>query len=193
METPLTAQQQDVVARLCAGESITAAAHAIGIHRTTIHHWRRTNAQFALALADAQADRVTSWQQALASRTEAALVALDRLLSDERTSPSVRLKAIQLILNAAVRSQPVNPPEEEALRLRDLRHLHHVLALYQKTDALEQDIADTIGFQHSSTRSTEPAADESKPRPGRNTPCPCGSGRKYKQCCLNQRQQQPAA
>lgn len=20
--------------------------------------------------------------------------------------------------------------------------------------------------------------------PGRNTPCPCGSGRKYKQCCL---------
>jgi hypothetical protein len=22
------------------------------------------------------------------------------------------------------------------------------------------------------------------PRPGRNDPCPCGSGRKYKQCCL---------
>jgi hypothetical protein len=22
------------------------------------------------------------------------------------------------------------------------------------------------------------------PRPGRNEPCPCGSGRKYKQCCL---------
>jgi hypothetical protein len=23
-----------------------------------------------------------------------------------------------------------------------------------------------------------------KPRPGRNEPCHCGSGRKYKQCCL---------
>jgi len=23
-----------------------------------------------------------------------------------------------------------------------------------------------------------------KARPGRNDPCPCGSGRKYKQCCL---------
>ena len=23
-------------------------------------------------------------------------------------------------------------------------------------------------------------------RPGRNDPCPCGSGRKYKQCCLEQ-------
>ena len=23
------------------------------------------------------------------------------------------------------------------------------------------------------------------PRPGRNDPCHCGSGRKYKQCCLD--------
>ncbi|PTB17092.1 hypothetical protein C9I57_30045 [Trinickia symbiotica] len=22
-------------------------------------------------------------------------------------------------------------------------------------------------------------------RPGRNDPCPCGSGKKYKHCCLN--------
>lgn len=29
----------------------------------------------------------------------------------------------------------------------------------------------------------EPAA-PSGPKPGRNAPCPCGSGRKYKQCCL---------
>ena len=25
---------------------------------------------------------------------------------------------------------------------------------------------------------------EAKPTPGRNEPCHCGSGRKYKQCCL---------
>jgi len=24
-----------------------------------------------------------------------------------------------------------------------------------------------------------------KGRPGRNDPCPCGSGRKFKRCCLN--------
>jgi len=24
------------------------------------------------------------------------------------------------------------------------------------------------------------------PRVGRNDPCPCGSGRKYKQCCMRQ-------
>jgi SEC-C motif domain protein len=25
---------------------------------------------------------------------------------------------------------------------------------------------------------------QSAPKPGRNDPCPCGSGKKYKQCCL---------
>jgi len=30
-------------------------------------------------------------------------------------------------------------------------------------------------------------------RPGRNEPCPCGSGRKYKQCCLAKDEQAAAA
>ena len=29
--------------------------------------------------------------------------------------------------------------------------------------------------------------------PGRNDPCPCGSGKKYKQCCLNKHQPSPTA
>jgi uncharacterized protein YecA (UPF0149 family) len=28
------------------------------------------------------------------------------------------------------------------------------------------------------------AAVRSGPQPGRNDPCPCGSGKKYKKCCL---------
>jgi uncharacterized protein len=40
------------------------------------------------------------------------------------------------------------------------------------------------------TRSREPgskppADSRGKPKAGRNDPCPCGSGRKYKKCCLN--------
>jgi len=30
-------------------------------------------------------------------------------------------------------------------------------------------------------------------KPGRNDPCPCGSGKKYKHCCLNKMAQQPAS
>lgn len=28
-------------------------------------------------------------------------------------------------------------------------------------------------------------------KPGRNDPCPCGSGKKYKQCCLKTEQARP--
>lgn len=28
----------------------------------------------------------------------------------------------------------------------------------------------------------------SEPTPGRNDPCPCGSGQKYKKCCLNNKE-----
>ncbi len=31
------------------------------------------------------------------------------------------------------------------------------------------------------------------PRPGRNDPCHCGSGRKYKHCCLEKDEEQAAA
>jgi SEC-C motif-containing protein len=31
---------------------------------------------------------------------------------------------------------------------------------------------------------TGPAPFKAAPKPGRNEPCPCGSGKKYKQCCL---------
>ena len=30
-----------------------------------------------------------------------------------------------------------------------------------------------------------PAANMNRPKVGRNDPCPCGSGKKYKKCCLN--------
>jgi len=35
---------------------------------------------------------------------------------------------------------------------------------------------------------TGPAPIRSTPKPGRNDPCPCGSGKKYKQCCLGKSQ-----
>ncbi|MCB0076247.1 MAG: SEC-C domain-containing protein [Anaerolineales bacterium] len=31
--------------------------------------------------------------------------------------------------------------------------------------------------------SAEPVLDARQTEPGRNEPCPCGSGRKYKRCC----------
>jgi hypothetical protein len=43
------------------------------------------------------------------------------------------------------------------------------------------DIRETASFQRPAAPATAPA--RSAPKPGRNDPCPCGSGRKYKKCC----------
>ena len=37
-------------------------------------------------------------------------------------------------------------------------------------------------FEHQSAEN-EVAPQQRQPRVGRNDPCPCGSGKKYKQCC----------
>jgi preprotein translocase subunit SecA len=42
--------------------------------------------------------------------------------------------------------------------------------------------AQTVGLAKSATASAAAAAAASMARVGRNDPCPCGSGKKYKQC-----------
>jgi uncharacterized protein len=62
----------------------------------------------------------------------------------------------------------------------------------EETEALQREIAPNVRAIHAfwlSRRiaSLPPAADpvrRAEPRVGRNDPCPCGSGKKYKKCCL---------
>jgi preprotein translocase subunit SecA len=46
-----------------------------------------------------------------------------------------------------------------------------------------QDPAEASGSRQQPPRQAKPAAAASHPRAGRNDPCPCGSGKKYKKCC----------
>ena len=49
---------------------------------------------------------------------------------------------------------------------------------------MAQDRADTLAMQGHGHGQPPPRPIRAEPRTGRNTPCPCGSGRKYKKCCL---------
>lgn len=49
---------------------------------------------------------------------------------------------------------------------------------------LAQDRADTLALQEHEHGRPPPAPIRAEPRPGRNAPCPCGSGLKFKKCCL---------
>lgn len=62
-----------------------------------------------------------------------------------------------------------------------------------ETERLQQTIAASARLLHKFWLARRPAQDtagsqpmrRSEPKVGRNEPCPCGSGRKYKQCCLH--------
>jgi hypothetical protein len=50
----LSAAQLKVAVALAEGKTVTAAARQAGVHRTTIHHWLRTQPDFVRAAQEAQ-------------------------------------------------------------------------------------------------------------------------------------------
>lgn len=73
---------------------------------------------------------------------------------------------------------------EEAHRIADIRSREY----YQTKPELSRFLqAMRIRYQQTaSSRLSNPQPSSSKKRKiGRNEPCPCGSGKKFKQCCIN--------
>ena len=158
MISTLTAVQNEIIERLASGQSVTRAAEACGIHRTTVHHWKRTNPEFANAYQDAKEDAADEHRAACHPHASLSLDTIVKLMEDPKTPASVRLKVALYILNGATS-----------------------LPAYAK---LRQTPAATA---HSSLFNTSTPPVE-KPQPtGRNEACPCGSNKKFKVCCLNKK------
>lgn len=173
---PITSQQDRVLALISAGSSIADAAQSVGIHRNTIHNWLRAQPSFRLALAAAREVKAVYWRDQAEQHAAAALDAILALLADPLAPASVRLKAAQTILELAVApppdpvsdsldSPPPAPEREET-----------PLAAAVPSAADPAAGAQTLKSVHKVAQS---------PKPGRNDLCPCGSGRKYKRCCLH--------
>jgi len=45
------------------------------------------------------------------------------------------------------------------------------------------DTQDQMGLKQTATAKVAQVKREGQEKPGRNDPCPCGSGKKYKKCC----------
>jgi len=69
----------------------------------------------------------------------------------------------------------------------------HDLASSEETDNVRRAITPNVRAIHAywskrrgdRTGPVTPPAHRAEPRVGRNDPCPCGSGKKYKKCCLH--------
>ena len=65
---------------------------------------------------------------------------------------------------------PVEAPQQEAPKAKPTLSLRH------KEN-------DDLAYSGSQTTDAGNQPAKAKPRVGRNDPCPCGSGKKYKKCC----------
>jgi len=81
------------------------------------------------------------------------------------------------------------------VRVQTEERAQRVLAFCQENDiavmvGLEPDKAEDLSDIERVFLAREPARPQ--PKVGRNDPCPCGSGKKFKKCCVDQAQRLPA-
>lgn len=206
----LTPAQQKVVALLSAGATIAAAARAAGVHRNTVTNWRRNPAIQAALTQDSQAkanlwlgetDPVVLLKAALALlelQRQAPLAVPEKAIRE--TSDSVdapcrpAAKPGEIVQSAHNAAQP-NP---QATEIRQSKPIAPIGAVVQPAHNAAHGLA-TSHAAHETNPIRGPATPQPSgtPRPsaiaalphgpkiGRNHPCPCGSGKKFKRCCLS--------
>ncbi|HWR54033.1 MAG TPA: SEC-C metal-binding domain-containing protein, partial [Bryobacteraceae bacterium] len=195
-----TELQAHVAAALAQGMSVSAAARAAGVHRTTIHHWQRTSKRFCAAVEQARREFTESLADDMLDLAHSAIRTLQDLLENPGTPPQVRLKAALAILerpqfpkrgwNFPVRLE--TPLQQETLDgIADLQADYRMVRM---TEAIRRQDETGATVPRPSGRggvqpcepprsSDEPRAADTTASIPRNALCPCGSGQKYKRCC----------
>ena len=164
-DADLSPAQAQVIKSLARGQTVTAAAEDAGVHRTTIHHWIRSEPAFKVAAEIARTEYAAELNDGLRELAIRAVLALHDLLQDVSTPHAVRLKTALAILQ---RPHAPNPGWN--------------LPVPIETQPIEtnRDATPMAGAKEPDAPKAAPPA----PAPiARCAPCPCGSGRKYKRCC----------
>jgi hypothetical protein len=187
----LTPQQHRIITLLASGNNITQAADAEKLHRNTIANWRRTIPAFARELDFALREQRQYWHEQATRLAPLAIQAIEDTLANPKTSPSLRFRAATLILKLLTDPQP-KPTEArqgESLQVHkdaqppspaDAGKAAEKAALMRKAD----ELGSFYPRESALSAAKLPAQTCTKPQPGRNTPCPCKSGLKYKRCCI---------
>jgi transposase-like protein len=201
----LTPQQLQVVDALSNGATLTDAAAHAGIHRNTIANWRRNLDDFREALASAHHDRAALYRDRAVELADLAFEALRKVLTNPQSSPSALLRAAIFIIDKVA-----TPPKFEkekpatmadmfaAMAESDRMHFSQQQPAQPPADAQECTTAHNdaqpeptpeaeaqphVFYMHNSAQTPETYR-RPEPKTGRNDLCPCGSGKKYKHCCL---------
>jgi uncharacterized protein YecA (UPF0149 family) len=163
----LTPQQHQVISLLADGHSIIGAAVAVGISRNTIRNWRRCVPAFTR-------EQALVWHEQALLLAPLATKTISDILNDPEASPALRLRAAITILKMAADPQP-KPLRAFPTAAAEMEAAHGELLAFRANSTSREH---QIPAQSCTTTPIRLA-----PEPGRNSLCPCGSGRKYKRCC----------
>ena len=187
-DATLSPVQAQVIASLAQGRTITDAARDADLHRTTIHHWFRTEPAFKTAFEAAQREYVETLHDGMRDLAARAVETLRSLLDDPKTPPAVRLRtALAILQRPHFPKHGWSLPEriETPRELEVINQLTEIEADYRAmrmSEALQKSRPPSPPSPPSHSPSVSVGATSAQPV-ARNAPCPCGSGDKYKRCC----------
>jgi len=169
--------QLTVIDALTCGANLIDAAAIAGVHLTTLAKWRRNSLNFQVALSHALNIRALQVREKALALVDRAFETLDEILRDPKASPSVRLKAAIFIVKTGMAPPPYKT--EKPLTLFD----QPIDKCFGKKDQKEESQSPSPVNEQIPQPCRRPG-----PKVGRNQACPCGSGQKYKRCCLGKLQ-----
>jgi len=180
----LTPVQAQVFLALSQGATVAEAAQSTGIHRTTIYKWLQNIKEFDQLVGDARAHYIFTLQDQILETSDSAIAKLRTILDNPATPLALQAKvALQILRHPLVRlawdsphpaALPADPkaaapppsPPAPAAPIRQIS-TNREIAVPAKSAAPQP-----------------PAPPPTGPKVGRNQLCPCGSGKKFKRCCL---------
>ena len=190
---PLNAKQLEAIQALSTGLSATAAADAIGVHRTTLHNWCRNIPDFRDTLEASKRAYIDKYRSEMNALATPSINILRNILDDDSASPSLRLRtALAVIKFVTTAEKSAAPKQQNSDQLLDAAYMAGYRAAMH--DAAAPTPSENDEIHHNSSLSSEKQTDESDEteesgdaqathQTPRNALCPCGSGAKYKRCC----------
>ncbi len=168
LDSIFTPAQDRILTAVALGGTAIAAMREARIDSDTMAEWLRDK-EFAAALEEARVQKQLLFCDQAEALAGEALARLRVLMSDPEATRSLNLRATLKVLDTALRFLH---PDTHALILPDAPQNPKPVHKNAQPDPIIRQNAQ-------------------RPEPirvnkiGRNELCPCGSGRKYKHCCLN--------
>jgi len=142
----LTPIQQQLIQALSSGLTVTAAAAAAGLHRTTVHHWCRTVPEFRNAVDCARQARIDSFRDQMNELAAPAIAVLNNVVHDESAPPALRVRTALAILKFVTTPEKIVIPKGVDAEMALLE------ATYAEGHKAGRDIA--AGIHHNSSHSS---------------------------------------